>query len=382
MLLFDDIKRDCHKPSTELESAYSFLNRSARPVFGQVRDEIESWLANYPNAERAELVARLKDDFFSPWYELFLYQLLTIMGAKVTVHPKVGTRGKRPEFLVRLEKFHFILEATLFNEESNTERNRERSIGFVIDRINQLDVPFYLSIQRVSFPNGQQIAASRVVDFLVQELNRLDPDDLVENNSYHQLPKLRYSHGKTSIDFLVMPKSKEGRKKKTRVVGMQSKGFTWGTSELSLKKTLERKAMKYGDLNQPYIVAANTLGTIHLDKSELRGALFGRVQEYVPAGTTECCIRYLDDGLWGNEHNPKCTRVSAVLLGMALPWNVPRMELFLFRNPWAKHPLPESNWPFPVVDKVGDSFETISPTFEIKSLFDLDENWGLNPFEN
>lgn len=55
MLLFDDITRVAMEPKTELETTFIFLNRSAQPAFGLVRDEIEKWLARYPLPQIARL---------------------------------------------------------------------------------------------------------------------------------------------------------------------------------------------------------------------------------------------------------------------------------------------------------------------------------------
>jgi hypothetical protein len=375
MLLFDDINRVAMEPKTELETSFEFLNRSARPAFGLVRDEIERWLTCYPHEHRDELVARFRCEFDSPWYELFLHQMFLNLNAKLYINPVVGYRGKRPEFQVCLNESEFVVEATLFTEETSEARNQERSVGLVLDEINKLDVPFFLSIDRVRCPKHQQIAPTRVIAFLRRELATIDADELIEQKQYHQLPRLEFVDGEASIEFGVLPKSKEERKKKSRVIGMQSKGFSWGSSEAGLRKALEAKGKKYGELNQPFLIAVNTLGLISLDESELRSALFGSQQEYVPAGGNESLIRHLNNRFWGTEDSPKHQRVSGVLLGMALPWNIPRMKLTLFCNPWAACALPQIEWPFPEVSRVEEGFQVKRPETDLASLFQLQPDW-------
>ena len=386
MILFDDNERDYHLPKTECESSYHFFNRSARPAIGLIRDKIESWLSAYPAEHRAELVARFRDDeFFSPWYELFLHQMFLHMGAALEVHPEVGDQNKRPEFLVDLQSTRFVVEAALFNEESVKEKNQSKSLGYVYDEINKLNVPFFLSVHRIVCPAHMQFSPKRIKAFLTRELAQIDPDELIKNNQFHQMPRLKFEDNGASIEFGVLPKSKAGRQKKSRVIGMKTRGFgvTRGSSEHRLRKSLEAKGKKYGKLNMPYLITVNTLGQISLDKSELLGALFGTEQEYVPAGSDECHIRTLDDGFWGTASNPKYTRVSGVLLGMALPWSIPRMELTIFRNPWAKWPLAEIDWPFPVCNRQDDSrlLET-GPCFDLASLFGLPRDWPGDLFDN
>jgi hypothetical protein len=220
-----------------------------------------------------------------------------------------------------------------------------------------------------------------VIAFLRRELGQIDPDELVENIAYDQMPQLIFVDNETSIEFRVLPKSKAARKKKSRVIGMRTMECGPDIGEVSLRKILEGKGRKYGQLEQPFLISVNTLGTISLDRDELRGALFGRLQEYVSARSDKCLIRHRDDGFWGTERNPKYTRVSGVLLGMALPWNVPKMELTLFKNPWARFSLPEVSWPFKVVTNVGGEFRTQEPDIGIRTLFNLAQEWPGNFFK-
>lgn len=377
MNLFDDIERDYHLPKNESESSFEFFNRSARPAIERIRDKIEAWLTEYPSEHQEELVARLRTDFDSPWYELFLHQTFLHMGASLEIHPDVGDRNKRPEFLVTLDRQKLIVEATLFKEESTQEKNRNQRLAYVYDEINKLDIPFFLNVRNVSCPSGYQFSPKRIKAFLERELSKIDPDDLLIDYRYDKSPNLKFINGSAYIEFRVLPKSKDSRQKKTRAIGMKSSGtgMTFGTSEKRLRKALQAKGKRYGKLGLPYLIAANTLGHIAFDEEDLRGALFGTNQEYVPAGSSSCQIRNLDDGLWGTAENPKYTRVSGVLLGMALPWNIPRMNLSIYKNPWAEFPLPEFDWPVPIYDRVDKSFEVQPPTARLGTLFCMEKDW-------
>lgn len=384
MKIFDEIVRTYLEPATKLEKTFHFLNRSARTSFTKVREVLEHWLQNYPANHRSRLVERFRrDDFWSAWYELFLHQMLVSMQATVEVERQVGSKGKYPDFHVSIGDHKFVIEAVLLTGESKLERAKANRRATVIDAIDKMDVPFFLGVNRFMESENRQISPRKVVEFLTDQLKQIDPEQLVKNHPISR-PKLIYRNGcdTARIEFTVLPKNREAwDKKASRVVGIESCGSRWGGSEESLRSAIESKANKYGELGVPFIIAVNTLDPLSIDEREWKGALFGTQHEYVPAGTGEIEIETLNNGFWGTDLNPKRQKVSGVLIGTALPWSIPRMDLSLFRNPSAEFPLPEICWPVRVQDKDGNHFIKRNPDRSIGELFGLDEAWPGSFFD-
>jgi hypothetical protein len=125
---------------------------------------------------------------------------------------------------------------------------------------------------------------------------------------------------------------------------------------------------------KPYVIAVNILGKF-TNESEIKNALFGNLicnvifteesglpLEYVPYRKP--------DSLWIKKSSPINTRVSAILFTNKLtPWNIPKAEVCLYHNPWAKIPyssvltcfpqmVPQNNKLVPIDGKsLGDIFK-------------------------
>jgi hypothetical protein len=188
--------------------------------------------------------------------------------------------------------------------------------------------------------------------FLNRELGNLDPELLLASaTKMMKLHRLHFEDEFISIDFDIVPKKPEAcGRPDARNIGMLPIRTRRGDSKETIRRTLHAKAKHYGKIGEPFVIAVNTLGPWEYDKDEQLETLFGTRQEYVPWGNEELRVRYLKDGFWGNADSPKYTRVSAVIFGCALPWNIPRIDFMLYRNPWAKHPLPSGYWKLATMD--------------------------------
>jgi len=373
-MLFDDFERTFDEPMTELEPSFIYLNRSARPAFAKVRKELERWFANYPESAKRQLKLRLREEFESAFYELFLHELLVRMGAKVEIEPNLGTRGKRPDFAAKLGGAQFVLEAKVFFDESTAAQKESKRNAKLYDAINEIEAPFFLAVERVICHSCMHASTRGVKAFLIRELEKIDPDFLCEHCQNHELPLLEFKDDNITMKFRVLPKSREGRARKSRLIGMTSNA-RWSTSETGIRDALKEKGNRYGEIGHPFVIGVNTIGELPMDNRQFHEVLFGTVQEYVPGDSNQCSIRLLDNGFWGTALNPKYTRVSGVVLGMILPWNAPRTNLVLYRNPWAAHPLYEIDWPIPVVEMLDGEKTTTRPKQSLGCLFELDCDW-------
>lgn len=96
--LFDSIERRYLEAARHNENVYDYYNTSARADMTIIRNTLEGWFLNYPENEKKELKSRFKKDFYSAFYELFLYELFSKLGYEITIHPNLPSSPKRPDF--------------------------------------------------------------------------------------------------------------------------------------------------------------------------------------------------------------------------------------------------------------------------------------------
>jgi len=376
--IFDDFERTFHEPAGHGEPVFSFLNRSARPAAELVRCEITKWLAEYPRSEQPELCARMRTDFPSPFFELLLHELFRRRGALITLHPEIGTKGKKPDFLVTVSPHcPVVVEAKVSMNEEEESPGQDKRLAVLFKAIDSIKSAFFFLNIREVRDNKKPIPTRRVTDFLSRELKTFDAEQVISHyENYGDLPRLTLEHGEFFIEFELIPKRRAAwGKVSSSIIGIHPMRARWGGVEGSLRKTLRAKANRYGEIEQPFLIALNTLGVWGLTNHDQYGTLFGTGQEYVSAMTERLEFKRKANGLWGNAAKPKYTRLSAVLFGMALPWNVPRITFCLYHNPWARYPLPDLDWPFEQVKITDVGMNCIPSPMRLADVFELSENW-------
>lgn len=379
-MLFSSFERTDPEPSRHSESTFQFLDRCKSVAVEKIRTEIERWLTNYPAARRDELVIRFRDDFKSPFFELLLHQLFIRQGFSVTINPDIGTRGRHPDFAIGMPDTteRVMLEATLCLDDLEADSTSPR-MAPVYDAINSIDCPFCtLLISEVTFKSpGAQPSSRRIKSFLERELGKLDPEVLLASVTQPaDMPCLTFEDEYVVIDFELVPMKREAwGRAGSRPIGMYPTVGRWGDGKNALRRTLNAKAKRYGQISEPFVVAVNTLSPWGSEETEWTEALFGSRQTYVKESTGEPRIRHMQGGFWGHAEAPKCTRVSAVLFGCALPFNVPRIRFLLFRNPWAARPLPSSFWRLPVADLSTGDLVKENDDISVGDILGLPADW-------
>jgi hypothetical protein len=124
----------------------------------------------------------------------------------------------------------------------------------------------------------------------------------------------------------------------------------WMNTHGEIRKALENKAKKYGELELPFIIAVNVVAN-HCDNIDIMNALYGDesilVTQAADGGLTERNERKLN-GAWIGPQGPRNLLVSGALIFAGLgPWSMGIVTPELFHNPWAQRPLPVSSWPLP-----------------------------------
>jgi hypothetical protein len=327
-MLFSTTNRTDLGPKTNTESRYQFLNRSARPENGRIRDLLESWAEQIPPTEQAKFIREFSsgDDiqFHASLFELYVHELLLQSGHKIEIHPKLSGTNKRPDFRGQCPGDGIVyVECTVATEESVQDRHGNKLLDEAFDALDQIRSPnVFLGLDVTGAPASSipirkwRHQVQTWVDSLdCKALERMGPDPDLD-----ELPELELLHDGLLIVVRPILKKPSARGTAGRAIGAQGFEGVFVTSRLEIRKAVRDKAGRYGTLDAPYVIAVNCLGC-HADEEEITGAFFGI------------------DGLWGKPAHPKHTRVSAVLaVQELLPATLGSAPTTLFINPHAAHP--------------------------------------------
>ena len=355
MAVFDEIKRADISAAKYTDPQFDYLNRSARQPAQIIRQTIDTWIMDYPAEGSGELCARFRsnDDtaFFSAYFELYLNALLKKLGCNTTIHPLLGNGSKRPDFQVMEPNgYRWFLEATLAKGQSNEEKAAEARKNVVFDSIEKLESnDFFIGMDLKGDPKTSP-PGKRIRQFLNEQLQGLNPDELekqLQNGGYDAMPRWAFEHEGWRISFYPIPKSKRLRNDpESGSIGITFHGARWIDTSSSLKKSIKKKASRYGELENPYVIAINSMG-LAVNRDSVLDALFGKlkyvfkVTENGPQGEPET-KRDLDGALI-YKNGPINTRISAVLVGFNIhPWNRTESNLILFHNPYAQQKIESS----------------------------------------
>jgi hypothetical protein len=166
----------------------------------------------------------------------------------------------------------------------------------------------------------------------------------------------------------------------TRSIGGRLLDANWVQPRLAIRDAVSRKAMRYDDLDLPYVVAVNAMSD-YADEVDAVDALFGPLATIVQP--TEAGHEYefarLPDGVWNSvwkgPSEPTNTRVSAVLSTERLtPWSVGQRKARLIVNPWAQRPLPDLSLGVDVLRMQAPVLRRF-PGEDLRTLFGLPEGW-------
>jgi hypothetical protein len=91
MSLFEDKQRMRQGPKKQGESDFAFYDSCAWPEIETYRQLMNKWINEFPEAERAEMVARMKDSdslyYQAALAEVMMHAALLKLGYTVEIHP-------------------------------------------------------------------------------------------------------------------------------------------------------------------------------------------------------------------------------------------------------------------------------------------------------
>ena len=325
MNLFDNILRTQRGPATHAEDMFSFLNRSASPASEGVRNLLESFFRRYPSSESAELKEKFKAQFDSAFFELFLHELLLRLGCDVAVHPNVNGTDAKPDFLARFHQGQeMFVEAVIATDRTDKERKRDARWNVVYDAINSKPISpnHFISLGLITSDQDDKPTPKKIRKFIKERTAGLDPDVVA---------RWTYREGGFELEITAIPKMPESRGNPAiRAIGAYSPEVRWGDSRGALKKSIDDKATKYGDLDRPFVIAVNASSKWGGERDVVVKALFGSKK-----------LGDESDGVWNATRN---TRLSGVLVTRVVPWSIHCAPLCLYHNPFAKRSCREIPW--------------------------------------
>ncbi len=382
-MLFPEVERDVRVANRAM-SHFEFLTRCYRPECESIRNLWENWFRHYPDSEKKELKARLASDkinYYSAFWELYLYELLRRLGYSIQVHPTLPTiETTQPDFLATSPTGEeVIIEAVAVSEQSGEDPATTNRRETVLDTIDRLDHPyFYVLLNEkgspTASPSGRKIRAS-----LKRWLDSLDYNTchtLLESNRFTDLPTQAFNENGWILEFQAFPKPKNQLgKPNERLIHLHMPEVHWIDSRTPIRDAIRRKASKYGDIQRPYLVAVNAMGHF-VDEIAIFEALFGtEVMIFGAEPEVKSRMARRPDGAWTSEQGERNTRISGVLIGQSVfPNNVADTSVVLYHNPWAKREyigLLSSLKQFVPSEGGMKKVDGMLP----RSIFGLDENW-------
>lgn len=113
----------------------------------------------------------------------------------------------------------------------------------------------------------------------------------------------------------------------------------WVSSSQRIKNSLVQKARRYGNLQLPYIIALNYLGSFAQTR-DLVSALFGQLAYVVDMRREEPPRRHrMRDGFWYQGSSPAYDVSAVWMFNNANIYSFPSVRHSLILNPDALHPL-------------------------------------------
>ncbi len=350
MRLFEEKKRTFRGIGSITEPTYTFLDRTARPEFVKVRDILENWFGRYPDGtDKKDLRSRFTnlDEIHhdAAFFELLLHETLLRLGCKAEPHPTLpGGSSTHPEFLVRAPGGDFYLEALVVRDESAAKaaaRHRWNEAYEAIDSIKNRDFALDLTQEGTPLTSVPLASWKRKVERFLSQHDRLT----VQAIPYDDRPTLDLEHAGLKVSFKLIPKNYPERTPDDEHLIWATMGpGEWFKTSKAINKKMEKKAVKYGEMEMPFILAVNVKKGWTM-RNEYMDALFGEegMRYYRDRATGESrgsAVVRVGGGVWMREDGkPRNENVSAALFfENVTEMNARVVQSKLFHHPWAKKP--------------------------------------------
>jgi hypothetical protein len=354
-MLFEAKERtriDTKKPG---EGEFAFYDSTARPEYDLYRSLVNGWIAELPEADRAEIIARFqKGDSFqyqAALAELTIHAGLKRQGYNVRLHPTCGHPTRKPDFEVQSAdaKPVAIVEVTTFNPAADEVAQGKRDAA-VYNALDKAKLPAGWRIGLDIVKHGEKPASlSKICKAAETWAAGVADDDPLA------VPTKLFDSDDWSIEITLYGGFDKNIPAE-RVIATAMGDLRIIKPHEEIREAVQFKGSRYGAMTLPYLIVVADC------KEELQGgrvghaaleAMFGTIVTDVSKdenGKTVVKDRRAADGYWGTIGAPKHRGLSGVLI---LPkphlWDLrdQRWQPVLVCNPWAERPLPDDLLPLP-----------------------------------
>jgi|SRR5690606_34251189 len=337
MKLFEEKVRIYDGVIDPFESIYQYYDRSARPEMAIVRKTLEAWFSNFPEDERLELKTRMQKSFLDPFYELFIHELFLRQGFQLEVHPHLLNTSKRPDFLAKGKGLEFYIEAKNAGHLSKEEQARENLLKSLYSRLDKAKIKdFSFWVKRVEIKSKGQPSWKKMIQFIEQEVQKLDPDEIIKRSnkiSLEDLHSIKYEEsGIVSIEVALIANHEDYREFNSETITIFPIDTEW-INDKHIRDSFRKKAMRYGELDKPLLLCLNDCTKWSVHEDSILDTFFGQRNLIIPEGKDgkpdikNSSYSRKQNGLFNNSLNQYRT-VSGVLI------NDVNESSFLFRNHW------------------------------------------------
>lgn len=329
-MIYSEFERTNWSISQYNESTFDFIERSAWPIAGMVREFTNKFLD--PFREDKEFISKLKSksnqQHNAAMLELLLFALLKRFGLNIEKIER--SIEKTPDFAISDEQGNNIyLECTLAANamESIEERSRKESVMRFLEEIP--DLPFYVSA-RFNSLSEQSISKKRLLHFIRECVSALGPNAGITQPSQ----EFTYDGQGWNLDISFITKLNKDHK---RTAGVQIDPAKIIDNFSPLYSALNsKKPGRYNLGDHPYIICVG-VDDMSADEYEFSESLFGQGM------ARDVYLDWPMQGFLLNNCEPINTSVSAVLFCKTLKeFSLESAKLSLWHNPYAKFPVPQS----------------------------------------
>jgi hypothetical protein len=320
-------------PRAHQEPAYAFLDRAAGARWQRVRTELDGWFGRLPAAARADLRNRFAQhaelDHAGAFWELWVHEAHRRRGFGVTVNIGTEAGERRQDFVLARGCERCWLEATVVGGDSPLSFTERRLDEQLRDIVASVRAPrFSLALEVVAY-GACSPGRRRVVPPLERWLGGFDVCELRARRAAGAaapVKRLAFEDWIVDVEAIVLADEVARSSGRAQLV---PRGAGAGAVDdvRPLRRKIKKKASRYGDLDQPYLLAVLALGD-RVCEQDVEHALMGR-----PLGR--------DHAVWIGPGGPCNTRLSGVLVARGLRSTDPhgRVAPALWQNPWALRPL-------------------------------------------
>ncbi|MGN6189557.1 MAG: hypothetical protein ACTHOE_11700 [Conexibacter sp.] len=315
-------------PRAHQEPAYAFLDRAAGPRWGRVRAELDGWFARLPAPARADLRNRFAQtaelDHAGAFWELWVHEAHRRRGFEVTVNIGTEAGERRQDFVLTRGGERCWLEATVVGGDSPLSFTARRLDEQLRDIVATVRAPrFSLALEVVRY-GACSPGRRRIVPPLERWLGALDPRELSASSCVRRL---------AFDDWIVDVEAIALDREAARACGCaqlvpRARGGGAVNDVRPLRRKIKKKASRYGELAQPYLLAVLALGDAVCER-DVEQALLGASPH--------------DHAVWHGPGGPCNRRLSGVLVAQGLrstdPFTAAAAMPTLWRNPWALRPV-------------------------------------------